>query len=189
MNWQEIEKLLDRYFEGETTLEEENLLREFFSVNEIPEKYHGMAAYFRFMQSEARRCLDTTGFDQNIIPGLSLTGKEPAKILKFRQQWHYWATGIAVSIMIMVAVFLKFDPFSSRIEDTFHDPQVAYQEAKKILLFVADKINYGTSHLEPVSRFETGLKSLEPVASYNDGINEISRLDHIDKTSKLISTN
>jgi hypothetical protein len=185
MNWQEIEKLLDRYFEGETTLEEENLLREYFSGNEIPEKYHGMAAYFRFVQLEARRHLDKPGFDQQFIAGLA--GKKTAKIIKFRQQYYYWATGIAVSIMIMVAVFLKFDPFSSRIEDTFHDPQIAYQEAKKILLFVADKLNQGTSHLEPVSRFETGLKSLEPVASFDDGINEISRLNHIDNTAKLIT--
>ncbi|MBW6459674.1 MAG: hypothetical protein K0B08_03795 [Bacteroidales bacterium] len=187
MNWQEIEKLLNRYFEGETSLEEENQLREFFSGDQIPEKFSGVAAYFSFMQSEAARFLDKPGFDQQVIAGSP--GNKMSKIIKFRQQWYYWASGVAVSIMILVAVFVKFDPFSPRIEDTFQDPQVAYQEAKKILFFVADQLNNGTSRLEPVTRFETGLKSLSPVASYDDGISEISRLNHIDKTSKLISSN
>jgi len=187
MNWQEIEKLLDKYFEGDTSLEEEIRLREFLSVEEIPKKFQGMAAYFSFMQSEASRHLDKAGFDHQVIAGSP--GKKPAKIIKFRQQWYYWASGVAVSIMILVAVFVKFDPFSPRIEDTFQDPQVAYEEAKKILYFVAGKFSHGTSHLEPVTRLETGLKRLNPVATYDDGLNEISRLNHIDKASKLISTN
>lgn len=48
----DIQDLLNRYWEGETTLEEERQLKSFFSSGAIPEQYRKEAALFRALQQE-----------------------------------------------------------------------------------------------------------------------------------------
>ena len=45
----EIEAILKRYYEGETTIEEEKMLREFFQNQEIPADLESHAAQFRIL--------------------------------------------------------------------------------------------------------------------------------------------
>ena len=40
MDYRYIEQLMERYWEGETTLQEESILRTFFSQPDIPENLH-----------------------------------------------------------------------------------------------------------------------------------------------------
>lgn len=48
----DIQELLDRYWEGETSLEEERRLREFFAAESIPEQFRQEAAFFRALRAE-----------------------------------------------------------------------------------------------------------------------------------------
>ena len=119
----------------------------------------------------------------------AVKGNNLAPLVDLRRPWIYWIAGVAASVLILVAVFVNFDPFSKRIEDTYKDPQTAYFEARKILLYVSGKFNKGTSRLEPVTALETGLNELKPVSAYNKGINEVNRLDEVDKVEKFITNN
>ncbi len=62
MNTERIEQLLDKYFEGETSLEEEKLLRDYFKNEEVPEhlqSYRGQFAYAgEFANLEADEAFD-----------------------------------------------------------------------------------------------------------------------------------
>ena len=49
MNYTYIEQLLDRYWQGETTLEEERILKSFFEQNDVPESLKPYADYFKFL--------------------------------------------------------------------------------------------------------------------------------------------
>lgn len=187
MNLLEIEKLLDKYFEGETTLSEEEKLRRFFASGEVPEKWKGLQGLFSFLETETELKINDPGFDEKVL-GRIKEGRL-AKITDVRLPWIYWIAGVAASILILVAVFVKFDPFTNRIEDTYKDPQTAYLEARKILLFVSTKFNQGTSNLEPVNALQTGLNEMKPVAAYGKVVNEVNRLDNIDKVEKMITNN
>lgn len=46
-----IKQLIERYWEGETTLQEEQILRSFFAQEEVPEELQQHADYFRSLQS------------------------------------------------------------------------------------------------------------------------------------------
>jgi len=48
MKTEKIKELLERYYEGDTTLEEEQLLREFFAGDEIPEQFKSHAVQFTY---------------------------------------------------------------------------------------------------------------------------------------------
>lgn len=187
MNLHEIELLLQRYFEGETSLEEEKQLRDFFSREEVPEKWKGMAAYFGVLREE--RQTEMTAQLLGRIQEKGGTRSGMARIFDLQRPWIYWASGIAASLLITAAFLVRFDPFTRPIENTYQDPQMAYQEAKKILFFVSDKLNRGTSRLQPVATFETGLNSLKPVGSFSQSVDEISRLDQVEKANRLITRN
>jgi hypothetical protein len=187
MNLHEIEILLEKYFEGATTLSEEAQLREFFASGNVPEKWKNLSVYFTYMKEEKELTMDNPGFDEKIMAKIkegTLT-----RITDIRRPWIYWIAGVAASILILVAVFVKFDPFSNRINDTYKDPQVAYTEARKILLFVSSKFNQGTRNLEPVSAMETGLNELKPVTAYGKVVNEVDRLNNVEKVEKMITNN
>lgn len=187
MNLHEIEKLLEKYFEGETSLSEEKQLRDFFTSGDVPQRWKNHEGYFSFVTQEQDQQIENTDFDNKVMSAVK--GNKLAPIVDLRRPWIYWIAGVAASMLILIAVFVKFDPFSKKIEDTYNDPQIAYVEARKILLYVSAKLNKGTGSLKPVTALETGLKELKPVAAYNKGMNEVKRLDQVDKVGKLITNN
>jgi hypothetical protein len=187
MNLHEIEKLLEKYFEGETSLSEEQMLRDFFASGNVPERWKNLERYFSFVIQEQNQLIDDIDFDNKVMSAVK--GNKLAPLIDLHRPWIYWISGVAAGILLLIAVFVKFDPFTKRIEDTYKDPQTAYIEARKILLYVSARFNKGTSSLRPVTALETGLKELKPVAAFNKGMNEVSRLDQVDKVEKLITNN
>jgi len=187
MNLHEIEKLLERYFEGETSLPEEKMLRDFFASGNVPERWKNLDRYFSFVIQEQNKQILDVDFDNKVMSDMK--GNKLAPLIDLRRPWIYWISGVAAGVLILIAVFVKFDPFTKRIEDTYKDPQTAYIEARKILLYVSARFNKGTSSLGSVTALETGLKELKPVAAFNKGMNEVNRLDQVDKVEKLITNN
>jgi len=67
MDYNYIKQLLERYWQCETSLEEENILRTFFSQKEVPVELLPYKDLFTYEQSEVRN--DTLGddFDERIM--------------------------------------------------------------------------------------------------------------------------
>ena len=187
MNLHEIEQLIARYFEGETTLSEEQQLREFFRSGNIPEKWKSLEIYFNYIDSERSKSLDEPSFDEKIMAAIQDGNTSP--IFDLHKPWIYWISGVAASILILAAVFIKFDPFSNRIGDTYSDPEMAYSEAKKILFYVSSKFQKGTKNLEAMETYEVGLNDLKPVAAYSKALKEVNRVDEVEKVNKMITNN
>lgn len=83
MNYQYIEQLLERYFECQTTLQEEQILRSFFAQEDVPGHLLQYAELFQF---EAEACKETLGddFDQRIIVMVEGEEKHEEKAAKAR---------------------------------------------------------------------------------------------------------
>ena len=73
---------------------------------------------------------------------------------------------------------------SGRSKDTFDDPQLAYLEAQKTLLYVSktmskgmeplknvSKINEGTGHLKTLKKLDSGLEMMNMVSIINKSTN------------------
>lgn len=187
MNLREIENLLDRYFEGETTLSEEARLREFFASGSVPEQWKNLEHYFCHMEQERSKLLDDPAFDEKIMS--QVKESKLAVITDIRRPWIYWLSGVAAGVLIIIAIFVKFDPFSRKIDDTYKDPKVAYQEAKRVLLYISEKFNQGTGSLDAVNSLDKGLTELKPVSAYNKVTSEVNRLNEVEKVEKLIINN
>lgn len=80
MDYKYIEQLLDSYFDCTTTLQEEQILKAFFSQEDVPGHLSQYADLFRY-QSEAKTDTLDDNFDQKMI---SLVEKEEAQVRKTR---------------------------------------------------------------------------------------------------------
>lgn len=172
MEYKEIEELLNRYFEGDTTLEEEARLKEYFSRQGLPPEQLPMQEMFRYF-AEAR--LDSVpSFD---IEGElnSLVEKEWKKDTRFRL-WHKiaWAGSAAAVLAISFALYHNLNYQEPAVKDTFKDPRLAYIEAKRALLLVSNTMNRNSS----------GLKYLAKVDESFNHMNKIAKIDKVVNAAK-----
>ena len=72
MDYKYIEQLLERYWQGETTLQEETILKTFFSQPDIPEDLRKYSALFTYEAEKAEGLGDD--FDARM---LEMTGEAP----------------------------------------------------------------------------------------------------------------
>ena len=98
-----IEELLEKYWEGETTVAEERKLKEYFTTTQsLPphlEVYRSQFAVYSDWQQEETL---TDEFDAKLEKRL----KPAAKIIEFRPE-HYWAAGIAAGLALFFIGFFS----------------------------------------------------------------------------------
>jgi hypothetical protein len=96
----DIEKLLEKYYEGETTLAEEKQLRAFFAEETIPQHLQSHAAQFRFLAESRNEIVpDITAawLDETSEPA------SPGKVIRFSPA--QWARRIAAGIGLLLIGF------------------------------------------------------------------------------------
>lgn len=67
MDYKYINQLLDRYWKGDTSLEEEEILRAFFSQEELPAELKPYQALFSYEMGEAKQEALGDDFDQKMM--------------------------------------------------------------------------------------------------------------------------
>jgi len=83
MKYEEIHEMLDRYWEGETTLEEERRIKAYFKAGAIDERLLPVAPMFQALREEQAVQLDTK-----------------AKITTMRPQMYIWAAAASVALLL-----------------------------------------------------------------------------------------
>jgi hypothetical protein len=140
MDCNTIKKILDRYWEGETSLKEEQLLKTYFNSNKVAKELESFRPLFVY-QKEQKAKTSTQSFED----------------LKRKPVVHRlvptWLT-VAASILILLSVgtFYYMNDTSSdstvlavdeTVKDTYKDPKEAYKEAKAALLLISKGLNKG----------------------------------------------
>ena len=165
-----IDELLEKYFSGETSLEEENALKHYFSQSETPEKYEKYKGLFNFIDAESNEILSE---DFNEVLSEKMTRNKIYKSnLLFKISYSIAAVAAAIAILIMAYVQYSSLPDKSlRLDflshDTYKDPNLAYAETKKTLLYVSEEMNKGMDKLEKLSKFHKSINELEKISDFN----------------------
>lgn len=163
MNQEEIRQLLEKYYSGESTLSEDNLLREFFNREDIPADLKAEQAVFRFFSDNKEMPEPSADFEDRILTAIDETeGKSGKKRL------YTILSGVAATLILMAASYFFF--FNERpIKDTYSDPEIAYAETMKILYDVSARLNRGTRALDKIklmeSETEKGLEKMNSSAT------------------------
>ncbi len=155
MNLNEIEALLKRFYNGESSLEEEQRLREYFNLENVPDHLIAHQEQFRYYQNAKEERDSQKSIELDVAERI----KEENNSFRYakRRRLYYLVTGVAASILILIGVYFQFiarpNNTTYSMEDTYEDPEAAYAEAKKALLLVSEKFNAGVSDFNKFSTF------------------------------------
>lgn len=139
MELNNLRKLLQKYEEGNTSLEEERDLQIYFSTKEIPEEFLVYRNIFKFKEKAKK-----VEYSKEIQLDTSR-----------KRKWAY--VGIAASILLIMS-FLFFSEVSNKKMETqnlgtIEDPEEAYLKTKETLQMVANVFNEGRDDLEYLNEF------------------------------------
>ncbi len=135
MELHKIELLLEKYFQGETTIAEEKSLQEYFSSSDVAqhlEQYRPMFNYF----THAR----TQEFTQPIP-------------LKSKKHYAAWLS-IAASVAVLLGVFLTRTGNNSEDLGTYDNPEKAFEETQKALSLLSGNVNKGMESVGYIREYE-----------------------------------
>lgn len=137
-----IETLLDSYFDGNTSLQEETILKEYFAKKDVPEhlqQYQAMFAYFAQNKKEKA--------PQNIQV------KPKEKTFNFS-----WLPKVAVVLLLLAFGYFLFLKRQSDAEKK--EAQIAFLETQKALKLVSQTLNKGNYAVSYLNEFEISKKKI-----------------------------
>jgi len=173
MELKEIKKLLDKFYEGETSLEEETLLKNFLLNSDIPEDMLPDKELFCQIIAEQNSIPENKKLARKIN---SLIDDQDVKFKKSRRiSLFYTVSSVAAGIAILVVSYmtvLKRDILPVKNE-TYDNPQLAYEEVKRTLLFISHNLNRGTKSLNQVSKINYGLNEFSTFSAFSSGLKNI----------------
>jgi hypothetical protein len=142
-----IEKLVEKYFEGETSIAEEKELKTYFSSTDVAqhlEQYKPVFGYF----SQAKQ--------EQFTATISLKSKRKQK----RLAW----LSVAAAVVVMVCIgFFAYQNSSEPTQENLgviNDPEIAFRETQKALALISRHVN-------------TGIESVNYLGEYQQSKNKI----------------
>lgn len=186
MNQEEIRQLLDKYYDGQTTGEEEILLKKYFSQAGIPAELRDEMEIFRYYSQSSLIPEPSADFENKIISAIDsydqISGLKRRKIFAVSR-------GIAAGMLILAGTYFFFIE-KSEPRDTYSDPEIAYAETMKVLYNVSSRINHGTNALGQLGELsEETNRSLSAINKSTAILKEkMKPLDNMLRTMENIST-
>ena len=183
MESKEIKDLLQRYFDAETSMEEEKELMEYFSSGNVDDKFSEYTSLFRGI-SELSDTSDESGIEEDVMN--YVLEQETRENTKNRWLWKA-VTGIAASVLLFISGYMIYENQRSSYKDTFDDPSRAYAYAMQTLKYVSSEYNKGLVQLSNFEKIENAARPLEkgikPLNDFLQGI-EIMKKENTDLTIK-----
>lgn len=137
----EIEQLLDKYFEGETSIADENQLRSYFSSSDVAQHLQQYKGLFGYLANAKEQM-----FTQQIAPQSQRNFRRSA-----------WLSIAASAVILLGAgTFTYFNRNPDKSEDlgTYNDPEVALRETQKALSLLSTHMHTGVESVEYIGQFD-----------------------------------
>lgn len=198
MEQEKIRELLDKFYQGNTSAEEEAQLRSFLAdpaVSSSPGTEFGYLAGISPEVPEPSesfyvRLDEVTRGDaapaSHMAPSLDdARGTRMAPRMAPRRSMLRYAMATAAAAAIMTGAYLLFN-YMARMEmqDTYKDPEIAMAEVRGILMTVSEKMVAGTEPLGSINSMNITPGTLDQLGKINSVVGEsLSRLRYLDQVS------
>lgn len=142
----EIEKLLEKYEEGGTSLEEEKQLRNYFLTDNVPSYLEHYKPVFTFYKTSS-----------------AVVFKNEIVVPKKRNNYYNWLA-IAAALIIGIGFYFKKPPQEEL--GTYSNPEIAYDEFKNTMDYLSKNFKKGTSkvgYLQQLNQAGTQVGYLEEI--------------------------
>ena len=140
MEYNNIDQLLEKYFEGQTSIIEEKQLTNYFSSTNVAQHLEHCKPIFEYYSLSKQQ-----NFTQEIP-------------LKTKNRNIMWLS-IAASVLVLLGVgtFYVLNNQQLEIEQglgTFKTPEIAFQETQKALQMLSQNVNIGIESVSYIREFE-----------------------------------
>jgi hypothetical protein len=163
-----IEKLLEKYESGETTIKEEQQLKNYFSQETVAphlEVYKPLFTYFLVNEQE------------------QFTKDVP---LKSKFNFNYKWISVAAVAVLMFGLYFGSEILFNQDLGTYDDPELAYNEVVNSLDLIASHFDKGASSVNYLNEVNTGTQTLGYLNEVNAGAQTLGYLNEIENTTSLI---
>ena len=148
MELAKIENLLEKYFEAETSIQEEAILQEYFAQEEVPKHLEQYKEMFNFFSNSS---LETSN------RAIQLT-KESKKTISIK-----W-----LSIAAMMVFFIGIYSVYQQNETEKEEARLAYMETQKALELISFSLNKGTGAVAQLDNFNKGTNAMAQLRTFEN---------------------
>jgi len=160
MDSKQLDELLQKYWNAETSLEEEQLLKEFFAREPVPEALRETASLFRYFERQKNVSMNDAHFDRELRKKIrpNQTPNGTIRLFPFGSLGVAQLARIAAGLFVVVAAtfFIHQEvkkAYPDEPEDTYTDPKVAFEETKKALMMISNSFNKAQKEASKINVF------------------------------------
>ncbi|MGQ7869330.1 hypothetical protein [Sunxiuqinia sp. sy24] len=180
MELKKIKQILQKYWEGETTEQEERVLTDYFKSDNIaPELKQEQSFFnglFEFAAEERDEALEDDIMDH-------ILEQEHREKTHYRWLWQT-VSGIAAALMIAILA-VNLTSNQKPWQDTYSNPDQAYTAASNTLQYVAGYYQKGIEELQPVKTLNKASQPLSKgLNKIEKGFQEIQEVEKINEKLK-----
>lgn len=131
-----IDKLLDAYFEGNTSLSEEKMLRDYFNTEKVADhlvQYKPIFVSLKVAKQER-------------------SGKEiefPNNNIKTNRSWWYSIAGMLILVFGVAGFYFSQPQYTQEEKEAI----AAFEKSKEAMMFLSENLNKGAGQLTVVEQF------------------------------------
>ncbi|MFZ1704008.1 MAG: hypothetical protein WAT79_06655 [Saprospiraceae bacterium] len=142
---QDIHHLLEKYWEGETTLEEEKTLQAYYRTGNVAEEHKAFSPLFEYIAQQ-----ETLSYSLPPLENVIQQARE-TKVIRLKT-YTKWIYAIAAVFVLGLASWFVFLPNVSETNQAsliheIEDPEEAYRVTMEALAMVSGKLNRGTESI------------------------------------------
>lgn len=146
-----IEILLEKYFESETSIAEEQELKNYFTSSDVApllEQYKPLFGYVVQVKQE-QFSFAPFGFQPQVPATI------PLNTIK-RKSAFWFSVAASVIILLSIGLFTYNHYNQQKSEDygTYSDPEIAFRETQKALAMISKCVNKGIGSMNYLNEFE-----------------------------------
>lgn len=166
MDSEKCKELLEKYWACETSLEEEEQLREYFRRQELPDSVQEAATLFRYFDEQKIRKVEPH-FEHTVLQRIKKTSQATTgKMRNFFYSTMRMAAGVAVLLAAIYFVRQEIRRDDTlAVEDTYTDPQQAFEETKKALLMISKGFGNAEQQAKKINAFNEAQEKIQDPAT------------------------
>ena len=160
MDSKNMEDLLKKYWDCETTLEEEKQLREYFGGNNIPDRWKDTAALFRYFEETKKKSLNDLAFEGQVIHKIHA----PKKSRLVRLVYNTMRIAAGLAVVLAATWFIRNEireATPQAVVDTYDDPKLAFEETKKALLMISKSFGTAEEQARKINMFNEAQEEIQ----------------------------
>ena len=151
MELAKVEILLERYFEGETSLKEEQQLRDFFQTEEVPPQLAPYTALFKsFALAQQEKSTREVVLQEPVRRNL------------------VWMWSIAASVVVALGIGSLLFYQNTGLSQEEQEALAAYQEAKQTMLIFSENFNKGASKVNYLNTFTESTSNIKYINKFSE---------------------